>query len=171
MHTAISIRIATIIAALLAAVVLAGAPALAQSDAVKRGEYLVTIMDCGGCHTPGSLAGKPDFGRKLAGSNIGFRIPGAGIVYPPNLTPDAEAGLGRWTNEQILRAVRHGQRPDGRQLIPIMPWPSYGVLTDADGAALVAYLKSLPAVRERAPANVAEGQTPTAPYLDVVVPK
>jgi mono/diheme cytochrome c family protein len=135
-----------------------------------RGKYLVSIMDCGGCHTPGAIAGKPDFARALGGSNIGFRIPGAGLVYPPNLTPDPEAGLGRWTDAQIIRAIKFGERPDGRQLIPIMPWPRYSALTDADAAALVAYLRSLPPVRERAPARTLEGQRPPAPYLDVVVP-
>jgi len=63
-------------------------PAQASAQTMSRGEYLVTIMHCGGCHTPGALAGKPDFSRKLAGSSIGFGIPGVGVVYPPNLTSD-----------------------------------------------------------------------------------
>jgi mono/diheme cytochrome c family protein len=158
--------------ALIGLLLLAGCattPSGAPGDAA-RGKYLVSIMDCSGCHTPGALGGKPDFARTLGGSSIGFRIPGAGVVYPPNLTPDPEAGLGRWTDAQIIRAVKFGERPDGRRLIPIMPWPSYSALTDADAAALVAYLRALPPVRQRAPANAAEGQRPPAPYLDVVVP-
>jgi mono/diheme cytochrome c family protein len=138
---------------------------------VARGEYLVKIMDCGGCHTPGALMGKPDFSRLLGGSDIGFRAPGIGVVYPPNLTPDPEAGLGRWSDAQIVRAVKHGERPDGRRLFPIMPWPSYSALTDADAAALVSYLRTIPAIRTRAPANSAEGQKPPAPYVDVVLPR
>ena len=158
----------------LATLVLLAGCATARSDgppSVARGEYLVKIMDCGGCHTPGALAGKPEFTQALAGATVGFRIPGVGIVYPPNLTADAETGLQRWTDAQIIRAVRHGERPDGRRLVPVMPWPSYSALTDADAAALVAYLRTLPAMRTRAAANTPEGQRPPAPYLDVVVPR
>src|SRR4051812_45826375 len=64
-------------------------PAIAQTR-TQRGEYLVTIMDCSGCHTPGTFLGKPDMQRPLAGSEVGFQIPGLGIFYPPNLTPDPE---------------------------------------------------------------------------------
>jgi mono/diheme cytochrome c family protein len=148
----------------------AAAPA-GSSRAVARGEYLVKIMDCTGCHTPGALMGKPDFARRLGGSDVGFRIPGVGVVYPPNLTSDPVAGLGRWTDEQIVRAVKYGERPDGRRLIPVMPWPSYSALTDADAAALVAYLRTLPPVRTPAPANSREGERPPAPYLDIVAPR
>jgi mono/diheme cytochrome c family protein len=158
-------------AALTLAGLLGSAPAGAQPTAVARGEYLAKIMDCGGCHTPGALAGKPDFARPLAGSDVGFRVPGAGVLYPPNLTPDPDAGLGQWSDEQIVRAVKYGERPDGRRLIPVMPWPSYSALTDADAAALVAYLRTLPPARARAPANTPEGQRPPAPYLDVVAPR
>ena len=141
------------------------------TTSIARGEYLAKIMDCGGCHTPGSLTGKPDFARFLGGADIGFRVPGVGVVYPPNLTPDPEAGLGRWTDAQIVRAVKHGERPDGRRLIPVMPWPSYSALTDADAAALIAYLRTIPAIRTRAPANAPDGQRPPAPYVDVIVPR
>src|SRR5215471_8918932 len=64
-------------------------------DPVKRGEYLVHVISCGDCHTPGSLAGKPDMARYLGGSSIGFQIPGLGIFYAPNLTPDTETGLAK----------------------------------------------------------------------------
>jgi mono/diheme cytochrome c family protein len=138
---------------------------------VARGRYLASIMDCGGCHTGGALLGKPDPGRVLAGSEVGFQIPGEGVVYPPNLTPDAEHGLGKWTDEEILRAVRGGQSRDGRRLAPIMPWPSYAALTDGDARALVAYLRSLAPVRFAAPRKVKEGAKPTAPYLTLIQPQ
>jgi mono/diheme cytochrome c family protein len=137
---------------------------------IERGRYLVTIMDCGGCHTPGALAGKPDSARGLAGSDIGFGGP-FGVVYPKNLTPDAETGLGAWTEAEIDRAVRRGQSRDGRPLVPIMPWPSYGVLSDADARAVSAYLKSLPPVRFAVPKDLKPGERPTAPYLMLVEPK
>jgi mono/diheme cytochrome c family protein len=127
-------------------------------------------MDCTGCHTPGSLVGKPDGTRFLGGSDVGFGLPGLGVVYPPNLTPDPETGLGRWSAEEIVRAVRQGKGRDGRDLVPVMPWTSYAALTDADAQALAAYLRSVPAVRHQVPARVKEGEKPATPYLTVVVP-
>ncbi len=156
--------------------VLAGtllAAGLAQAepdDRRKRGEYLATIMDCGGCHTPGALVGKPDPQRYLGGSEVGFEIPGVGIFYPPNLTPDRETGLGRWKEAEIIAAVRTGVRPDGRLLAPIMPYHSYGKLTDADASALAAYLKSMKPVRHRAPAIAGPSDKPPSPYLKLAVP-
>lgn len=139
------------------------------ADLVERGRYLVTIMDCGGCHTTGALVGKPDPSRHLAGSDIGFGFPG-GVVYPPNLTPDPDTGLGKWTEEQLIQAVRRGLRPDGRVLVPIMPWPAFAMLTDADARAVAAYLRSLPPVRFQAPRNAGPGEKPPAPYMTVVSP-
>ncbi|WP_137387766.1 c-type cytochrome [Rhodoligotrophos defluvii] len=141
------------------------------NERIKRGEYLATIMDCGGCHTPGVFLGKPDHTRALAGSEVGFEIPGLGIFYPPNLTPDPETGLGKWSEAEIVKAVRTGERPDGRVLAPAMPYPHYGKLTDKDAFALAAYLKSLEPVRNAVPPIVGPGEKPTAPYLTVVMPQ
>ena len=145
------------------------APAHAQGD-LERGKYLAAIMDCAGCHTPGVFVGKPDPNRVLAGSEVGFEIPGLGIFYPPNLTPDMETGLGSWSAEDIITAVRTGVRPDGRILAPAMPWRSYAALSDADAKALAAYLESLPAVQHKVPAIVGPSEKPSAPYLSVVAP-
>jgi mono/diheme cytochrome c family protein len=136
-----------------------------------RGAYLAAIMDCHGCHTPGALLGKPDPERPLAGSEVGFMLPGVGIFYPPNLTPDAETGLGAWTVAQIVTAIRTGVRPDGRILAPIMPYHSYAVLTDRDAHSLASYLKALKPVRNRVSDPVANGQTAPAPYLAVITPQ
>jgi mono/diheme cytochrome c family protein len=152
-------------------VALAGQPALAQDQANQRGTYLARIMDCAGCHTPGALAGKPDMQRMLGGSDIGFQIPGLGTFYPPNLTPDKETGLGNWTQAQIITAIRTGVRPDGRQLVPIMPYHSYQALTDADAGALASYLRSLPALKNAVPGPFGATEKPTAPYLAVVMPQ
>ena len=96
-----------------------------QADAhIKRGAYLAAIMDCGGCHTPGVFFGKPDRSRNLGGSEVGFFIPELGYFYPPNLTSDPETGLGKWSEAEIIKAVRTGERPDGRMLVPVMPWPA-----------------------------------------------
>jgi mono/diheme cytochrome c family protein len=143
--------------------------AFAQTQ-TQRGEYLVTIMDCTGCHTPGTFLGKPDMQRYLGGSEVGFQIPGLGIFYPPNLTPDPETGLGKWSEADIIKAVRTGVRPDGRQLVPIMPYHSYGKLTDGDARALASYLKSLKSVQNQVPGPVGANEKPSAPYLTVVMP-
>jgi mono/diheme cytochrome c family protein len=97
------------------------AAALAADSEVERGEYLVTTASCNDCHTPGYFLGKPDFSRRLAGSDVGFTIPGLGAFVGRNLTPDKETGLGDWTDDQIISAITAGVRPDGRRLAPIMP--------------------------------------------------
>ncbi|MBR0681208.1 cytochrome c [Roseomonas eburnea] len=159
--------------AAIAAALFAATPAAAQQAAGgpnARGEYLSRIMDCGGCHTGGALTGQPDPRLNLAGSQVGFAVPGLGVFYPPNLTPDRETGLGGWSEAEIIRAVRTGVRPDGRVLAPVMPWHSYAALNDADARALARYLRSLPPVRNETPRMIGAGETPTAPYLTVVVP-
>ena len=135
----------------------------ADAKQIARGLYLATVMDCGGCHTPGALIGTPDASRRLAGSDIGFGLgpgPTDGAVYPRNLTPDRETGLGAWSDDEIIRAIRGGQGRDGRVLAPIMPWPAYAALTMADARALVAYLRSIPAVKREVPANAKPGERP-----------
>jgi mono/diheme cytochrome c family protein len=136
----------------------------------SRGEYLATIMDCGGCHTGGALAGQPVPRLRLAGSSIGFEIPGLGYFYPPNLTPDRDTGLGAWSEADIMRAVRTGVRPDGRVLAPVMPWHNYAALTDDDARSLARYLRSLPPVRNATPSITGASDTPPGPYLTVVTP-
>lgn len=132
--------IATAAVAAVGKAIAAAALSIAQParspEQLKRGEYLVAIMDCTGCHTPGVLLGKPDPQRALAGSEVGFQIPGLGVFFPPNLTSDPETGLGTWTEADIVKAVRTGVRPDGRVLIPVMPCHSYANLTDDDAQAL-----------------------------------
>lgn len=161
----------TLRSALLACAFSVAAVGVAQADEkLDRGKYLATIMDCAGCHTRGALVGKPDPAFALAGSDIGFEIPGLGYFYPPNITPDAETGLGKWSEAQIAAAVRTGVRPDGRQLVPIMPWMSYAALSDADAAALAAYLKSLKPIKAPAPPMTAHAAPAPAPYLTVKMP-
>ena len=110
----------------------------------------------------------PNSALRLAGSTIGFGAPGLGIFYPPNLTSDPETGLGDWGEADIVKAVRTGERPDGRELAPMMPWRSYAVLTDEDALALPAYLKSLPPVRHAVPPPTGADEKAPAPYLGVL---
>ena len=111
----------------------------AAQDAVQRGEYLVHAGGCVSCHTvPGGLpfAG----GRALATP--------FGTFYSPNITPDAETGIGRWTDAQFLRALREGRRPDGASYFPVFPYPSFTNISDADVLAIKAYLFSLTPARQ-----------------------
>ncbi len=99
-----------------------GSPPAGAGDRelVERGKYLATIASCTDCHTPGYFLGKPDMTRHLGGSDVGFEIPGLGVFYGPNLTPDEATGLGCWSEHDIVTAIRTGKRPDGRTLAPIM---------------------------------------------------
>ena len=142
----------------------------AAQNKIKRGEYLASIMDCAGCHTTGVLLGKPDPERFLAGSEVGFQIPDLGIFFPPNLTPDRKTGLGTWSERDIIKAVRTGERPDGRMLAPVMPYHSYSKLSDADAQALASYLKSLKPIQHQVPTIIGPSERPNAPYLTVKMP-
>ena len=124
-------------------------PALADDAQVARGRYLVIIAGCSDCHTPGALIGAPDMKRYLGGSDVGFSIPGQGVFVGENLTPDKETGIGSWTSEQIITAIRMGKRPDGGELSPVMPYAAFSHLTDEDAQAIAAFLKSLPAVSNK----------------------
>ena len=144
--------------------------AFAQDAQVKRGQYLVTLGNCTDCHTPGYFFGKPDTARFLGGSEVGFEIPGLGVFHGPNLTPDKETGLGNWTDEQILTALQKGARPDGRMLAPIMPWHAFANLTAEDAKGIVAYLRSLPPVKNKVPGPFGPTETATGFVMKIVPP-
>ncbi len=112
--------------------------AMAQ-DEVQRGEYLVRAGGCVSCHTvPGGTAFAG--GRALATP--------FGTFYSPNITPDPETGIGRWTDAQFLRALREGIGPDGTRYFPVFPYTSFTNITDADALAIKAYLFSLQPVHQ-----------------------
>jgi mono/diheme cytochrome c family protein len=160
----------TFLAAAGLAALAVAAPASAET-LVERGQYLAHIMDCGGCHHTGAFTPQPNLETPLAGSDIGFEMPGMGVFYPPNLTPDKETGLGKWSDAEIITAFTTGVRPDGRQLAPMMPWMSYAHINADDASALVAYLRSLPPVKHKVPGPFAASDKPAAPYFTVIAPK
>jgi mono/diheme cytochrome c family protein len=128
---------------------------------VVRGRYLVSIMSCNDCHTPGTFYGAPDTLRRLSGSDLGWVGPW-GVVHARNLTPDSTTGIGTWTSEQIVTALLTGGTPSGVQLAPIMPWRNFsGVLDHDDAMAIAAYLKSLPPVTHKNLDRIPPGQKPT----------
>lgn len=157
------------IAMLVAASTLSAIQVQGAETLVDRGRYLVTISGCSDCHTPGGLLGKPDERRLLGGSDVGFGIPGLGVFAGSNLTPDAETGLGKWSEAQIIAAITTGARPDGRILAPVMPWAALSNLSKSDARAIAAYLKSLPPVRHAVPGPFAASETP-AMLVSTVLP-
>jgi mono/diheme cytochrome c family protein len=126
-------------AALALALLTAASPAAADEDASGRGEYLVRAGGCFSCHT---AAG----GQLLAGGRA-LATP-FGTFYSPNITPDPDTGIGRWTDAQFLRALREGVRPDGANYFPVFPYPSFTGITDSDALAIKAYLFSVSPVRQ-----------------------
>jgi hypothetical protein len=138
-------------------------------------------MGCNDCHTPfkmGARGPEPDLTRALTGhpaemvmppppalppgpwvwlgaaTNTAFAGPW-GVSFAANLTSDPETGLGKWTEDMFIATMKTGRHEGkGRPLLPPMPWPVVGSLTDADIRDLFAYLQSLPPVKNRVPAPV-----------------
>jgi mono/diheme cytochrome c family protein len=109
-----------------------------------RGEYIVrNVAVCGGCHAADP---KHDVDEPLSGGTE-FQDWRIGTSRAANLTSDAETGLGTWSEAEIARALRNGQRKDGRLLAPVMPYEWFHEMSDDDAFAVARYLKSLPPVR------------------------
>jgi len=122
----------------------AGGAAQGTSD---RGQYLVdTVLVCGHCHTPSDENGAPDLSKYLAGSrSYDFTTDTGEIVsvYAENLTSSPEQGIGEWTDEMVRTAITQGRDDVDVALWPIMPYPEYALLSEADLASVVLYLRSL----------------------------
>jgi len=151
-----------------------------SDDQVARGKYLVTLGGCNDCHSPKKMTDKgPAFDetRLLSGQPAADPIPAVadgainpagwmamcnanmtawagpwGVSFASNLTPDKQTGLGEWTAEQFIKALRTGKhRGFGQPILPPMPWQTIGMATDEDLTAIFAYLQSLPAVSNKVP--------------------
>ncbi len=138
---------------------------------LQRGKYMIGLLGCGSCHTDGALIGNVNSSRLLAGSSVGIAYTSPlvdsfpGVVYPPNLTPDMETGLGSWTVNRLVQMIRVGTSDHASRSLPVMPWPAFASITEEDAFAMAAYLKSLPPVRHEVPANVLPGQPASAPFV------
>ncbi|NKL23390.1 c-type cytochrome [Rhizobium leguminosarum] len=163
-------RLAVFVLALGTTVSLKEGPAQAQTP-VERGRYLVTMGGCNDCHTPGYFSGKPDQTRVLGGSDVGFLGPDNGTYVGPNLTPDAETGLGYWSADDIVKAIQTGITPEGRELAPMMPWRRFAGLQKSDAYAIAAYLKSLPTVKHQVAGPFGPSEHVTIPVMRVVRPE
>jgi cytochrome c553 len=160
----------------------------AQSP-VERGKYLTLAGGCNDCHTPKKLGPdgpEADMSRELSGQPAGWKpapIP-AGLIAPDkyltvvnndltgwagpwgvsfamNLTPDKETGLGSWTQEMFMNALRTGKHQGtGRPILPPMPWYWYKNMTDDDIKAVFAYLQSLPPIKNAIPEPIPPDKIP-----------
>ncbi|MFT3695936.1 MAG: c-type cytochrome [Kofleriaceae bacterium] len=125
-------------------------PQATSKAAIARGEYLAKIEGCVYCHAGVGTNG-PDFSHPMSG---GFEVREKfGTWRSPNITQDTRSGIGTWTDVEIAAAIREGVRPDGTQLYPVMPYLDFNRMTDADTNALVAYLRTVPAVDHVVAAN------------------
>ena len=116
------------------------APALAATPAeVARGKYIFGATGGCGCHTE-SKGPVNAGGRKYDGPY--------GTVYSANITPDIKTGIGGWTDEQIITAIRLGRRPNGERLVPVHPFISFNGMANEDSKALVAFLRTVPPVNQ-----------------------
>ena len=121
-----------IVAAALVLMLLATtSPAAEEEDNRRRGEYLVRAGNCFSCHT--AVGGQPLAGGRAIATPFG-------TFYSPNITPDPETGIGRWTDAEFLKALREGARPDGANYFPVFPYPTFTRITDNDALAIKAYL-------------------------------
>jgi mono/diheme cytochrome c family protein len=162
---------------------LAATAEIGSGDArrAERGAYLVRMFGCSDCHTPlkmGPKGPEPDMTRSLSGhpetlvmppapalgpgpwvwvgsgTNTAFAGPW-GVSFAANLTPDRETGLGAWTAQTFKDALRRGRHEgQGRPILPPMPYQALGTATDEDLEAVFAYLRTLPAIRNRVPQPV-----------------
>jgi mono/diheme cytochrome c family protein len=138
---------------LLASFLLAGLAAATRQAAaetpLQRGGYLVeSIANCGNCHAPQEPSGAVPLTALSGGPAITSRV---FTAYPPNITPDRDTGIGTWTEDQVVTALREGRTPDGHMLRPPMPVPFYRAMSDQDAHAVAAYLLSRPPVAQQSP--------------------
>ena len=159
---------------------------MTKEEIQKHGAYLVNLGGCNDCHSPKvftAMGPVPDTTRLLSGHPAGDKLPpfdpqmvqpgkwnlGSGdltawvglwgVSYAANLTPDEPTGIGTWTEEIFIKALRSGKHMGiGRPILPPMPWQSIGQTTDEDLKAIFAYLKSLPPVQNKVPDPVPPDQ-------------
>lgn len=157
-----------------------------QQPSIELGEHLVTILACNDCHTPfkmGAEGPEPDMSRMLSGhpqdlvmpvppslgdgpwqwlgsgTNTAYAGPW-GVSYTANLTPDVNTGIGIWTEQMFVDAIRTGRHMgQSRTIQPPMPWPAFRHMTDRELRSIYAYLRTIPPIENRVPDYQAPGTT------------
>jgi hypothetical protein len=159
----------------------AGTAQTLQERRIARGREIVFSVGCNDCHTPKKMGPKGpelDMARLLSGHREEMKMPAPpllpagpwgivasmeftafsgpwGVTHAPNLTPDENTGLGIWTEEMFVTALRTGRHMGvSRPIQPPMPWEVYGKLPEEDLKSIYAYLRSIPAVKNRVPEPV-----------------
>jgi mono/diheme cytochrome c family protein len=123
----------------------------ARAHPVKRGRYLADSLGCALCHSPLDANRQLIAGMKWAGG-LRVRVEPFGEYPTGNLTSDRDTGLGSWTDDEIRAVLTRGVLRDGTRLLPYpMDWPSYSTMRPADLDALIAYLRTIPPIRNRVP--------------------
>lgn len=115
----------------------------AHAGDAAKGKVLFNAAGCLSCHKPGP--GLANVDPSLPAGGAPFKTP-VGVFYPPNLTPDPETGIGKWTDAEFVNAVQRGISPEGENLIPAFPYTSYARMSTDDVLDIRAYLASLPPV-------------------------
>jgi cytochrome c len=154
---------------------------IADMTPVERGKYLTIISGCNDCHTPKTYNEKGmqlDMTRELSGHPAQTKLPDLpsnligpgkwttitmdltawygpwGVSFTRNLTPEVETGLGSWTEDMFIKAIRTGKHmgaADGRDILPPMPWQMYAQMTDEDLKAVWAYLRTIKPIKNPIP--------------------
>ncbi|SFB61588.1 Cytochrome c, mono-and diheme variants [Rhizobium sp. NFR07] len=115
-----------------------------SSELIARGEYLTRLADCQACHQV--KGGEPFTGGRA------FQLP-FGTLYSTNITPDPETGIGTWSDDDFVRALHRGVRPNGENLYPAFPYTSYTAISRDDAVAIKSYLFTLKPVQAPAKKN------------------
>ena len=167
-------------------------PSAVAARRIERGKYLVAIMGCNDCHTPmkmGPQGPEPDMSRMLSGHPEGMKLPPPpkpvgpwtastvlltawsgpwGMTYAVNITPDKNTGLGIWTEDMFVKAIKTGKHMGtSREIQPPMPWQDYRNATDEDLKAVFAYLRTVPPIVNHVP----DYEPPSAPPAKGAAPK
>ena len=161
-----------------------------QVDPLEHGEYIPSIAGCIDCHTPFqaeyqdpaqmsldqfrllsfNLGATQDRKDKLLAGGRPFDLGPAGVLLTRNITPDQETGIGSWSDEQIILAIKTGISSDGKLLFPVMPYHVYSTMADEDLHALVAYLRSIKPVNNSIPkSTISTEGFPIPPYETGIV--
>jgi len=148
---------------------LALATSAAAQSSLERGDYLVNaVMACDGCHTPRGPTGFV-MEKRFSGGSQTWDDP-AYTVKGSNITPDPDTGIGRWSESDIKISLTEGLRPHGMPLAPQMPFTFYKIMTARDLDSVVAYLRSVPAVKNPVQPPVYRGGNGPVSFRNCIAP-
>jgi len=126
---------------------------------IERGRYLSKMFSCQECHSPRTAGGGYVQGQLFQKGGLQMPLPDGHLLIAPNITPDRETGIGAWSDEELIRALRTGVTRHGRQLNPVMPYlTAYRDMTDQDAKDVVRFLRSVTPVKRTWPSSQSQGE-------------